>query len=187
MHLLALTLGALLVFTASNQGQAADQTAQQQAKKFLAKVNLTVSPNGTGYKWITLCQVKARVADTGFEEKENTQTCTYTAHGMISGVKENGEQWRCSYNSEFYASGTMLTYENEITNKYEAAIKLAGEAKYKAAVELLQSMESQHIQRLKVAANKDSAKLTATATGAAFFGGGGNCDLTLEGFVNQLF
>ena len=56
---------------------------------------------------------------------------------------------------------------------------------YEAAAELMQSMEAQHVQNLRMAANKDSAKLTATANSAPWFVGGGNCDLTLEGFINE--
>ncbi|UJR11760.1 hypothetical protein I4U23_015941 [Adineta vaga] len=188
MYCFTFILSALVTITLTNHSQAAEDTVLNQAKKFLAQVNVTISPNGTGYRWMSLCEVKAE-ANNNLGENPVTQTCTYTAHGTIKElrVKENGPNSRCSYNNEFYASGTMLSYENAIANQYEAAINLAAEAKYKAAATLIQSMKQQHVQNLRVAANKDSAKLTATAKNAPWFGGGANCDLTLEGFVNQFF
>jgi len=188
MHLLTLSIGALIILIWTNQGQAANDTAAAQAQQFLAQVNLTIPPSGTGYQWISLCQIKTE-AINAIGENHDTKSCTYTAHGDIkqTRVKENGPISRCSYSNEFYASGTMLTYENTISNQYDAAIKLAGEAKYTAAVDLMQSMKAEHVQNLRVAANKDSAKLTATANSASWFGGGGNCDLSLEGLVNELF
>jgi hypothetical protein len=175
------------MFTGQNPGT--KDSAAALATKFLAQVNLTIPPTGKGYEWISLCQVKTRVADSGFNEKEDTQTCSHTSHGHIKEirVKENGEIWRCTYNNELYASNTTLNYENNISNKYDAAVKLAADAKFKATVDLLQSMKSQHLQNLRVSTNKDTAKLTATAKSAPFFGGGGSCDLTLEGLVNEMF
>jgi hypothetical protein len=188
MHILSLSIGALIILIWTNQGQAANDTAVAEAERFLAQVNLTIPPSGKGYQWISLCQIKTE-AINAIGENHDTKACTYTAHGDIkqTQVKENGPISRCSYSNEFYASGTMLSYENTIADQYDAAIKLAGEAKYEAAVELIQSMKTEHMQNLRVAANKDSARLTATASSAAWFGGGGNCDLILEGLVNELF
>jgi len=161
---------------------------QASTAKFLSKVGLTVPPNGKGDKWITLCEVKARVAHTGLEEKKDTQTCTMTAKGEIKETRVKViEEWSCSYNTERYSSGTMLKYQNNIEQKYDSAIKLAVLARDKVVAENMRTMKKQHTQNLQVATNRDTAKLTATATGAAFWGGGGNCDLVLEGRVNELY
>jgi hypothetical protein len=188
MQFLTLIIVALLCLVSARHSQAAYDSVQALVEEFLAKVNLTIPPTGTGYKWMTLCTLKAN-AENGLQENDDTQACTYTAHGEIQEVrvKEDAAISRCSYNDELYASGTMLTYENEISNQYDSAIKLAAEAKYPAVVELLQSMKTEHVQNLKVAANKDTARLTATAKSAPWYGGGGNCDLSLEGYVNQLY
>jgi hypothetical protein len=188
MQFLTFTIAVLLVLVSARRSHAANDSVLALVEEFLAKVNLTIPPTGTGYKWMTLCQLTAR-AENGLQENQDTQSCTYTAHGEVQEVrvKQDVASSRCSSNDELYASGTMLTYENYVSNQYDAAMKLVGDAKYKAELEMMQSMKAEHIQNLKVAANKDTAKLTATAKSAPWYGGGGNCDLTLEGYVNQLF
>ena len=51
----------------------------------------------------------------------------------------------------------------------------------------MQTMKNQHMENLQVSTNHDTAKLIATAESAPWWGGGGNCDLVLEGRVNELF
>ncbi|CAF0927257.1 unnamed protein product [Adineta ricciae] len=161
---------------------------KERATSFLARVGLTIPPQGVDEdKWITLCEVKARIADAGIKPKTDTQTCTKTANGEILETRVvRREEWRCSWSTESYASGTLLNYQNTIINQYDSAIKIAAEAGDKAAVDYMESMKRQHNENLQVATNRDAAKLTATATSAGWWKSGANCDLVLEGRVRRL-
>ena len=159
-----------------------------RAVEFLSQIGLIVPPVGNGDRWITLCQVQARVATSGLTEKIDIQTCTKTARGEIkeTRVKVNVE-WRCEYAADIYASGTMITYQNNVASQYDAAIKLAKDALDQETASYLETMKNQHVQNLQTAGHKDTGKLTAKATSAPKFGDGANCDLTLEGRVNELY
>jgi hypothetical protein len=81
----------------------------------------------------------------------------------------------------------MLSYQKNIVNQYKYGIKLAIASKDKVAADYIETMKNQHTQNLQVASSHDTAKLTAISTSASLWRGGGNCDLLLEGRVNELF
>jgi ferritin len=81
----------------------------------------------------------------------------------------------------------MLNYKSQISHQYDAGINLAIQKSDKNAANFMQTMKNQHMENLEISTNHDTAKLIATAESAPFWGGGGNCDLVLEGRVNELF
>ncbi|UJR07123.1 hypothetical protein I4U23_011411 [Adineta vaga] len=166
----------------------AQDDVKERATNFLARAGLTIPPQGLDEdKWITLCEVRARIANAGIKPKTDTQTCTKTTGGEILEMRViRREEWSCSWSTESYSSGTLLNYQNTLVDQYDSAIKLAVEAGDKAAVDYMESMKRQHNQNLQVATNRDAAKLTATATSAAWWKSGANCDLVLEGRVRRL-
>ncbi|UJR38755.1 hypothetical protein I4U23_031420 [Adineta vaga] len=177
-----------LIFLIRIDQISAQGDVKERAANFLARVGLTIPPQGVGEDtWIALCEVKARITDAGISPKRDTRTCTKTTGGEILETRViRREEWRCSWSTESYSSGTLLNYQNTLVNQYNSGIKLAIEAGDKAAVDYMETMKSQHTQNLQVATNRDAAKLTATATSAAWWRSGANCDLVLEGRVRRL-
>ncbi|CAF1121888.1 unnamed protein product [Adineta steineri] len=160
------------------------------AQKYLTKAGLKFPPNGKDDdKWITLCSVKARVANTGLSEKKDKQRCKATVGGEILEIRvvETENNFRCGWNTDSYASGTLLKYKQDIIDQYKSAINAAVTAKEpKVLINLLEEKQNQHIVNLDVATNKDTAMLEAIATGKSWWGGGGSCAVKLEGRVRRL-
>ncbi|CAF1209208.1 unnamed protein product [Adineta ricciae] len=130
----------------------------------------------------------ARIRYSGFKAKSDTRTCTRTVNGEIKEVRVKvKESWGCAYHTETYASGTSFKYKNSVSRQYDDGIKLAIDSRDKLAADYLETMKYRHLENLDVATNLDTARLTATATSQAFWGPGGNCNLVLEGRVNELY
>ncbi|CAF1169696.1 unnamed protein product [Adineta steineri] len=160
------------------------------AQQYLTQAGLRFPSNGKDEdKWITLCAVKARVANTGISEKKDIQRCTTTTGGEILEIRvvDTEHNFRCGWRTETYAANTLLNYKQLITNQYKSAISAAITAKESnIVINLLQEKQNQHVFNLEVASNKAAAMLEATATGMSWWGGGGNCAVKLEGRVKHL-
>ncbi|CAF0858984.1 unnamed protein product [Didymodactylos carnosus] len=52
-------------------------------------------------------------------------------------------------------------------------------------IDLLTSMKQEYLANIKISTNKDTAKLTATAISALWWGAGMRCDIILEACVSN--